>query len=94
MTTINGFPISNALVDTLQRYTYEDLGVKQTQFQSSCDQIVEITYKLIELMDTDDVLGEVQVIKGFLINLGNMREMMNDFDMAILQGFKSEKINQ
>lgn len=91
MTTINGFPISSALVDTLQRYTYDEQGAKYTQFQSSCEQIVEITYKLIELMDTDDVLGEVQVIKGFLINLGNMREMMNDFDASILEGFKTEK---
>lgn len=90
MTTINGFPISNALVDTLKRYTYTEMGTTRTQFNSSCEEIVEITYKLIELMDTDDALGEVQRIKGFLVNLGNMREMMNDFDLSILDGFRTE----
>lgn len=88
MTTVNGFPISNALIEALQRNTHNDLNHIYTQFETYSDQIVEITYKLIELMDADDTLGEVQKIKGFLINLGYMREVMIDLNLSILEGFK------
>ena len=90
MTTINGLPISSVLINALKEHTHEEKGVIYTQFETYSDQIVEITYKLIEMLDSDDSPGDIDRIKGFLINLGYMREAFNNLNFGILEGYKPE----
>lgn len=92
MTVIDGLPISKPLVDVLKSRTHINLDVPQTDYLDYADIIVEITYHLIGQMDTIDSdsnnLGELQTIKGMLVNLGSMREAMIDLNLAILDGHK------
>ena len=90
MTVINGLPISQVLVKALESRIHIDDDADSTEFQIAAEQIVEITYTLIELMDMDSSIGDIGKIHGFLINLGYMREMMNDLHFAILEGYKEK----
>ncbi len=90
MTTINGLPISNVLVSVLKENTHTEGDVVYTSFETYSDQIVEITYKLIEMLDSDDSPGDIDRIKGFLINLVYMREAFNNLNYGILEGYKPE----
>jgi len=91
MTIINGFPISPVLVNTLENRIHFDDNEGATEFLTAAEQIVDITYTLIELMDMDSSIGDIGKIHGYLINLGYMREMFNDLHFAILEGYKEEK---
>ena len=90
MTTINGLPISNVLVSVLLENTHTEGDVVYTSFETFSDQIVELTYMLIEQLDSDGTPGEIDKIKGFLINLGYMREAFNNLNFAIIEGYKPE----